>query len=337
MWEMRPVGYFENPNSPRLRSASRVRGGSQTPIRPHADTASLRRSIFTRNCQMPTDILTARPACNSPPTRKHTRVWDSLDRRDAYPLRTLLPHTRNPRSGLNEVRIHDSCASYALSLLQLTQSPAIGATVVCDQLNIRRTLAVPTTAAPDRLHETVSAHRRRQNDRDLRRRRKTLIQLGPTRRLGIRNEDDFGQTRRIDRPVVRSSKFDSLTGLVCFVGAIDKPSHLFRILFSDPSPFARKSRHRFAAFGKCPEKRALNPVSRHRGSHRRKKTRGLLRQSIGIFQNPRSHRNIVPEQDYLFILRKRFQRSLQDRFDLRAFGGCISFVVEIFRQPALPS
>jgi|SRR5271165_4408172 len=121
MWEMRPVGYFENPNSPRLRSASRVRGGSQTPIRPHADTASLRRSIFTRNCQMPTDILTARPACNSPPTRKHTRVWDSLDRRDAYPLRTLLPHTRNPRSGLNEVRIHDSCASYALSLLQLNQ------------------------------------------------------------------------------------------------------------------------------------------------------------------------------------------------------------------------
>ena len=112
---------------------------------------------------------------------------------------------------------------------KLTKPPAISATAVRYQLNIGRSFAIATAAAANGLNELIRAGRWRQNHGDLGCLRKALIQFGPTCRLVVGKQNDFGLTRRIHGLIITVPDFESLAGFLLSQAAIDKPCHFLEI------------------------------------------------------------------------------------------------------------
>src|ERR1700722_20279610 len=117
---------------------------------------------------------------------------------------------------------------------------AIGATLVGDELDVGRSLAVAAAPAANGLDESIRARGRGQNHRNLGCLWESLVQFGPTRHLLIGQQDDLGLTWCVDRFGIPTSQLESLAGFVCPIGAIDKSCHFLRIPGSDRGSFLRE-------------------------------------------------------------------------------------------------
>lgn len=133
---------------------------------------------------------------------------------------------------------------------QMTQPAAIGATVVCNEMDVGRTLAVTTTAAADGLDEVIRARCRREDHRNLRCLWEALVQFRPTGHLPVGYKDNLGLTRRVNWFVIRASEFESLAGFGCSIGAIHKTGHFVKIPSGDRGSFPGESRYGIAILWK---------------------------------------------------------------------------------------
>jgi len=147
-----------------------------------------------------------------------------------------------------------ACSGNELKALQqLAQASAIGATIVCNQMDLGRPLTITPAAAPNGLDKLIRARGWRENHRNLGSLWEALIQFGPTRDLLVGNKDDIGLTWCVDGLVISITKFESLSVFICPVGTIHESGHFFKIHACYRCLFRGERRYGIATLWKSPD------------------------------------------------------------------------------------